>query len=1209
MSEYIPDTTLPQLIDFQLNIEGVLAVVTLEFSEPVLIGSLETTLIELHNSELNDTSSTIVPLRGGTLNTLMNGRVLELILTADDLNLLKSLTDIANSVDDTFIFLKSGSITDMYDNDIDEQSGRTVQASLVLPDNTHPVLDAFLFDLDAGMITLIFSETVNASTINVTEITLQSHFNNSDFTYQLTGGVPSTINQPTVTVNLTVEDLNAIKEIRGLATGFDNTFISVTPDAIADMVGFNLTEIPPDMALALLPDAFTQDTTSPVLLFFNLNLTTEELTLTFDETISVRDTMLARFTLQSGGENGTSVTLTSFSSVSVNDSTIVTIFLNTADLNRVKLDTNLATRPDNTQLVIALGAVLDMARVANMEQELNVTQFYPDFVSPSLENYLFDLNSGLVLINFDETINATSLDISGLAFMDMPNGTVIFMLNDVINNSTNGPQLRLFITDDDLNAIKQNVSLLTAMSNAYLALQPNFITDMNGNPLNAVFGVQAAIFLNDTTRPYLIGFDLDMDLGQLRLTFSETVNASSFNPTGITLQTTVNSMAGTNSSYTLTGGSLLNIVDDTELTLVIDVDDLNEIKARGIAQDNFTTWLVLSDRTVRDMSVFTLPVLELISGVSAINVDSYTADMTGPVLLNFTLNLTSETLQLTFDETVNVFSINITQFTLQNTSSEPLLSIHTLTESNSPMLVYSPIVTIQLAAFDLNEVKRFTDLATSTDNTFLSFTEYAIADRADNLVSPRSTNNALMAALVYDDFRRPTLEDFEFDLNQGLITLNFSETVQAGSIVLTDIALQNTRQLDNTTDVSYSLTGGQVLSSDGPMIVIQISDFDLNELKLIPELVSGADNISANTFLTLRLTAVRDSNENFVHEIPFSDALEAAAFISDITPPALLGFDLDLNVGVITLNFSEAVNGTTLNPAGITLLNMNETNATSTYSLTNGSVISVEQATVEVQLTDFDLDNIKAILDLATNADNTFITIEEAAILDTSDNPVLALEALEAIAVTGITPDATRPELIGFDLDLDSSSLTITFSETVLPTSVTPSAITVQGLESLELTAGNRSYFFTLTNLINTTSLSNTVLRLQLSNSDLNELKARSRLVTSEADSYLSLTERAFTDVFGNPVVPVLSSNASSVSNYTEDSSPPQLMSFNVDLNQGQIVFRFSETVNATTLHQPSFTLRDSCPTDFNSTNTTSVDNSTNSTNETDFTTYTLRGN
>ena len=122
-------------------------------------------------------------------------------------------------------------------------------------------------------------------------------------------------------------------------------------------------------------------------------------------------------------------------------------------------------------------------------------------------------------------------------------------------------------------------------------------------------------------------------------------------------------------------------------------------------------------------------------------------------------------------------------------------------------------------------------------------------------------------------------------------------------------------QLDNTINVTYSLTGGQVPSSDGPVIVIQLSDFDLNKLKLLPDLASGAENTSANTFLTLPSTAVRDSNDNAIHEISSSEALEAAVFISDINPPNLLGFDLDLNVGVITLNFSEAVNGTTIQQA------------------------------------------------------------------------------------------------------------------------------------------------------------------------------------------------------------------------------------------------------------------------------------------------------
>ena len=163
------------------------------------------------------------------------------------------------------------------------------------------------------------------------------------------------------------------------------------------------------------------------------------------------------------------------------------------------------------------------------------------------------------------------------------------------------------------------------------------------------------------------------------------------------------------------------------------------------------------------------------------------------------------------------------------------------------------------------------------------------------------------------------------------------------------------------------------------MIVIQILDFDLNEVKLIP----------SNTLLS---TAVRDNNENFVFEIPSSGALGASIFVSDVTQPTMVGFDLDLNFGILTLNFSEAVNGTTLNPNGITLHNVNETNATSTYTLTNGSVTAVDQTSVTLQLTDFDLDNIKATLDLATTVDNSFIIIDEAAVLDTSDNPVVSIE-------------------------------------------------------------------------------------------------------------------------------------------------------------------------------------------------------------------------
>ena len=1203
VSEYIPDVTQPVLLDFRFNAEGINAMVSLDFSEPVLLSSLDFTQIEFQNSAHNSTSTTTLRLSGGTPTTTMNGLTLDFILDSDDFNILKSLTDIANNVNDTFIFFNSGAITDMYGNDISEEDGRTVQASLVLSDITHPELDTFTLDINSGVLSLTFSETVNVSTLQTAEITLQSSANAPEFSYTLTGGISSTLNQPIVTVSLTSEDLNEIKMIRGLATRRNNTYISITADAVSDMVGFNLTAVTVDSALRA--NRLTADTTSPVLLNFSLNLTSEELVIVFDETISYVDTVLVRFTLQSD-PNGTFVTLSDASTISMNDSTEITIFLDTSDLNRVKLDTSLATSSSNTQLLMVRGAVRDMAGNPNMEQTLDTGVFFPDFVSPSLENFLFDLDSGLILFNFDETINASSLDISALTFTDMPNGAVIFTLNGVFANSSNGPRLELYITEEDLNAIKQNTSLLTSMSNAFLALGANFIADMNGNQLRAVAGVQAAMFQNDTTSPALVGFDLDMDLGHLRLVFSETVDASSFDPTGVTLQSTGTSMSDA-TQYTLTGGYLLSTVDDTEVTLVIDVDDLNEIKARGIARDNFTTWLALNASTVRDMS--NLPVLPLVNRLNVTNVDLYNRDMTGPVLLNFTLNLTSEAILLTFNETVDVFSINVTQFTLQNTSSETTLSEYTLTEASTPILIHGPVITINLGDQDLNEIKRHVYLGTSTQNTFLSFTELAVADRAGNQVTPRSPNNSLQAHIVFEDLRRPMLEEFEFDLNRGLVILTFSETVQAESIVVGDFTLQSSRELVTANgSVYYNLTGGDVLSTDSPIIVIMLSNFDLNEIKLIPTLASGADNISENTFITLRSTGVRDSNGRFVFEISEANALEATDFTSDVTPPALRGFNLDLDNGTITLNFTEAVNGSTLDPTGLTLRSENSTNATAVYTLTNGTVIRIEQTILEVQITEYDLNSIKALLDLATTLVNTYLTIEEASVLDTSGNPVLGTTPEDATAISNLRVDDTRPDLLGFDLDLDSGNLTLTFSETVLATSINPTAFTIQRLQSLTLIAENASLFYTLTEG-NVTTLENTVLVLQITNSDLNQLKRRSRLATDQTTTFLSITEDAVTDASGNKVTPTTSLNATRVTNYTEDTTPPDLLSFYLDLNMGQLTLRFSETVNASTLNLPLFTFQDACPSPTDLIPGTNSTNGTSSSNTTNITSYTLTGN
>ena len=459
-SGYTPDTTEPVLESFNLTIvdSGNL---TLCFSEPVRYDSFNATNIEFHNANHTNLSTETVLLTGGNPMTMENGLNLVFMLSTDDLNTIKRMLDLVTDDNNTYIYLYTGAVVDMYFNDIDLQDGYTVPVNSFVPDNTNPSLDAFELDMNTGVLTLNFSETVNSSTFDVTGVTLQSSESRALYEFTLTDGEHSTTDDPTITINLTVSDLNEIKRIRGLATDVDNTYISLTSDVVYDTSGFSLTEITTEQARKA--GLHVPDTTSPILLEFSLNISSDELSLTFDETVSAGDVIPNRITVMSSDVNETFVTLTNSSSVILNDSTVIIVALGMRDLDRIKLDTGLAVDNSTTRLLIVNETVLDMAGNPTNEQDLNVSIFYPDLVSPSLNAFVFDLNTGLVILHFDEAVNVNTLNISALSFLNKENGTIIYKLTNATTNSTNGYRLQLYLRNDDLNDIKANESLLTSM--------------------------------------------------------------------------------------------------------------------------------------------------------------------------------------------------------------------------------------------------------------------------------------------------------------------------------------------------------------------------------------------------------------------------------------------------------------------------------------------------------------------------------------------------------------------------------------------------------------------------------------------------------------------------------------------------------------------------------------------------------------------------
>ena len=1158
-SEYIPDVSRPVLEAFNFSINGTEAYLDALFSENVDLSTLNVTLIEFHNAPHIDNSTEMLALSNGSYDPSRLQRSFRFTLSWQDTNSLKALRNLATSISNTYLIFREGAVEDLFSHPNADNNGTTVQATEVIGDDTSPELEAFSLDMNIGTLVFTFTEAINSATFDSTAFTLLSEQSATAFMVPIEqGDVLNMDDTPYITLQLTDDNLNTIKAVRDLATLMSNTFITAEWFGVQDLTDRNLTVIPPEMAL--IASTFIPDSNSPELLNFTLDLTSNELILIFNETVSYlpEDVILERIAIHSvSNDTSNAVSLTSSSNVSQPNCTLsvqmdqctvlVVVSLGRRDLNRLKVNPELATSLDNTYITLTSDAFVDTAAVPNGNEPQTVAAggFVEDLVSPSLEFWSFDLNRGIITLDFDEVVDVSTLQFTSLTLTNGPNGTVTFQLSNVFSNSTNGAQIRLHILENDLNIIKQNASLFTNESDSFISLEGSFIADMNGQPLNPIRHEPVNRFFEDTTRPSLVSFDLDMNIGILTLEFSETVDYRTVDVTGVGLLSE-RMPINDNSTYVLTNGTLLSMIDDTVIRIQLTESDLNEIKAHLIGLDNTTTWLYISNATVSDQSG--TPVLSS----DIIPVNTLLLDRTRPLLRSFILDYQQELLLLSFTETVNGMSVNVTALSLfslpENESTSYMLS----SDSTADM-TYDPEIIVRLSRYDLNELKKRLDLATNTSNTFVEFSQYLLADVAGNRVVPIEASDGINASVLVPDIRNPVLNNFTFDLDRGQLILTFSETVLVSSVNFTSFALQQTSTLLNTT-ITLMLTGGSVTTPDDPVMVIQLTEDDLNDIKLILSL--GVDLIS--TYLTFDPTAVTDTNANPVIPREPINPLPASLYLSDVTSPALRSFSLDLNSGQLILNFTEAVNSSSLEITGITLLS-DPVNASSVIPLTGGDVDQIERSVLYINLTEDDLNTIKLFdSGLADDLNSTFISIESGTVLDNNGNP---LNSTLAEPVYEIQVDATLPEVVGFDLDMNEGSLILTFTETIYAADVMPDQITLQN-------GGNQSTttaFYTLKSAI-VTQISETSVNITLTVDDLNEIKRRPLLAIDNSTAFLYFSSSAAQDTSTNPLIPVEQDSAIPVSAYIPDSTKPELQSFDLDLNTGQLTLKFTETVNTTTL-------------------------------------------
>ena len=241
-------------------------------------------------------------------------------------------------------------------------------------------------------------------------------------------------------------------------------------------------------------------------------------------------------------------------------------------------------------------------------------------------------------------------------------------------------------------------------------------------------------------------------------------------------------------SFTLTNGSSKS-PPGYYINLTISFTDMNELKSRSLlATTSNNTFLSLTAATIDD--IYSLNIIA-IPPIEAIPVTEVFPDIIPPEMVEFSLDLNTEILNLTFSEIVYVSNLDISQLFLLPTSPSDVTDIFSLTGAFTENSLYSRIISVELSDSDLNGIKLNTQFATSQFNTFCSISESLISDTSLNHVLSIPIFSPLNVSSYVSDMKSPVLSEYSFDLNMGLMHLTFNEIINASSINLTELILTN----------------------------------------------------------------------------------------------------------------------------------------------------------------------------------------------------------------------------------------------------------------------------------------------------------------------------------------------------------------------------------------------------------------------------------
>jgi hypothetical protein len=1047
---------------------------------------------------------------------------------------LKAVAQLMKTRSTAFVADGVASITDTFNNKLKSiPDGYAIQVTTFTADTTRPEIISYTINV-AKQLVLYFNEPMKASGIKNYEIQFQSSLPPYINSYKLTGATFNSADTYKMIVNIALNgDYARISGDSAVFSSQASTFMSIPDTAISDTSGNLLLGIPDSLAKAL----------GPSIIAWDLDLDYALLTIEVNEVVSggfiVAGVEIQNEKTRTVNTKSYALTTTTIVSMVGSAGLVFSVTLDDLDINSLKYE-GLVNSRDSCFIVVPFGlaqsvvqaTLIPFLRTVEISNviSLKLRDLGKDKTKPNILSFGINFNTGKLYIRFDEPIQINSFNPSAVTVISTSTSAQAALTGAKSITLENLSIVVIEMTESDFNNVKvaQASGVLNTMIFSYQGATDYFGNQYPGN--NELSPIIESGSVADTTAPSIVSAALDIQEGTLILYFDEVIDSTGVATSYITLMSQADPNDVSTQKFSLTKYTVIELLNDGGVkfdskTYKKDLSDF--VIGGGIGTSVSNTFIRYE--SISDVFGNVMP------AAAVRQADSVKVDFSELELIGFRIRdmTTSYSMELSFNKPVLLSTFRCSDFDLLLSDGTVSVDLGdsdcTLTTTGT---LGSDILTVDIARSTLN-----------------------------NDISPLGWIKASATSVTKDFFANvltesiaipigPSVKDWFINMNTGLITFGFSTfiPITGNAFDSTKLGFYSTATNKEMKLASSPASFSSLFVDSPPFSFLATFTLSSADLLVLKEL----DVTKDNAYLILDINSISCDIGLPMVPLILNDKKLPSKFYVDSVRPVIISTLMDLGNDLLTIVFDEPVRAAALVITQIRIQSLGNS-LTNSMTLTNTQTSPTSIGnTLTIIMHKNDVQTIVLRENLAQNLTSSYLSFASKTIADYAGNALPAISSINARIFDTYVADSVPPQLLTFDLNMNTELLTLRFSEPVRSSML---------LTSITMMSRASSFTGTYHALTGGTVLDNdqSNIRIQLSPSDVFAMKNTTGLVRNAASSFLITTSSLTYDKNGNALVSIDDIRGKPVSNFIEDTTSPIINSIDFNVNTEIITFHTNE--------------------------------------------------